>query len=321
MTTPVVAVDMLVGAGDDGRAPLASSFWDDCTETTMRRVVDMLVGAEADAKATKDGTDDRAALAVLSVKVDLCRALLSHCADATTATADVLCLTDVLDVLAAAFADVNAKNLSEETVLMYSAGCPDAVRALVRLGADATPSDCCGYTALFFAKDGEVVDMLVDAGAELDAQAEDGITPLMHACLGPNIEVARALLESGADPNLRDDEGRTVLSVICSEFCDFVFAALDLLLQSGADERIADNRGRLPVDCLSERIYAEEVVGEARHRLLSAPRGRAWRRRGFVLMCMSRKFCGADSSGGLAQWLVSARAGQAGVFRSVVRYL
>ncbi|CAN0456011.1 unnamed protein product [Ectocarpus sp. 12 AP-2014] len=279
----------------------------------------MLAGAEADAKATEDGADDLAALAVRKVKVDLCRALLSHCADATTATRDV-CFTDVLDVLAAAFADVNAKNLSDETVLMYSAGCPDAVRALVRLGADATPSDCCGYTALFFAKDKEVVDMLVAAGADVDARAEDGITPLMHACLGLNIEVARALLESGADPNLRDDEGRTVLSVICSEFCDFFFAALDLLLRSGADERIADNRGRLPVDCLSERIYAKEVVVQARHLLPSAPQGRAWRRRGLVLMCMSRN-AGADSSGGLAQWLLSARAGQAGVFRTVVRYL
>lgn len=282
----------------------------------MRRVVDMLVGAEAAEAGAKDsGADDRAALAVLNVKADLCRALLSHCSNASN-----ICLADVLDVLAAAFADVNAKNCSGETVLMYSAGCPDAVRALVRLGADATPSDCCGYTALFFAKDKEVVDMLVDAGADVDARAEDGITPLMRACLGLNIEVARALLESGADPNLRDDEGRTVLSVICSEFCDFVFAALDLLLRSGADERIADNHGRLPVDFLSERIYAKEVVGQARHVLLSAPRDRAWRRRGFVLVCASRS-AGAASGDGLAQWLVGARAGQAGVFRSVLRYL
>ncbi|CAN0140817.1 unnamed protein product [Ectocarpus sp. 13 AM-2016] len=312
-----MTLDMVVGAS----APLASSFWDDCTETTMCRVVDMLVGVEgaeaAEAGAKGSGADDRAALAVLSVKVDLCRALLSHCGDSRT---NNIGLADVLDVLAAAFADVNAKNLSEETVLMYSAGCPDAVRALVRLGADATPSDCCGYTALFFAKDREVVDILLAAGADVDARAEDGITPLMHACCHADIEVARALLENGADVNLRDDEGRTVLSVICSECCDFVFAALDLLLRSGADERIADNHGRLPVDLLSERIYAKEVVGQARHLLLSAPRDRAWRRRGFVLMCISRS-AGADSGGGLAQWLVHARAGQAGVFRSVVRYL
>ncbi|CAM9773565.1 unnamed protein product [Ectocarpus sp. 4 AP-2014] len=304
---------MLVGAGDDGRAPLTSSFWDHCAEATVHRVVDMLLAAEAGAKDS--GPDDRAALAVLNVKVDLCRALLSHCADASN-----ICLADVLDVLAAAFADVNAKNYSDETVLMYAAGCPDAVRALVRLGADANRSDCCGYTALFFAKDREVVDMLLKAGADVDARAEDGITPLMHACFHTDIEVARALLENGADPNLRDDEGRTVLYVICSEFCDFVVAMLDLLLRSGADERIADSRGRLPVDCLSERIYAKEVVGQARHLLLSAPQDRAWRRRGFVLMCVSRN-AGADSRGGLAQWLMRARAGQAGVFRSVVRYL
>ncbi|CAM9667156.1 unnamed protein product [Ectocarpus sp. 8 AP-2014] len=307
-------VDMLVGAS----APLASTFWDDCTEATVHRVVDMLLAAEACAKGS--GPDDRAALAVLNVKADLCRALLSHCADASN-----MCLADVLDVLAAAFADVNAGNLSEETVLMYSAGCPEAVRALVRLGADANRADCCGYTALFFAKDKEVVDMLLAAGADVNARAEDGITPLMHACFHTDIEVARALLESGADPNLWDDEGRTVLSVICSELCDFVVAMLDLLLRSGADERIADSdHGRLPVDCLSERVYAKEVVDQARQLLLSAPRDRAWRRRGFVLMCMARGAgTGAECSGGdgLAQWLVGAREGQEGVFRTVVRYL
>ena len=301
---------MIVGAG---APPLAGSFWNDCTETTMRRVVDMLIGAE-------EYADDRAGLVVRNVKVDLCRALLIHRSNAGANASWV----DVLDVLAAAFADVNAKNNSEETVLMYSAGCPDAVRALVRLGADATPSDCCGYTALFFAKDGEVVDMLVDAGAELDAQAEDGITPLMHACLRQNIEVAGALLKRGADPNLRDDEGRTVLSVICSEFCDFFTAAMDLLLRSGADERIADDDGRLPVDFLSERVYAKEVVGQARRVLLSAPRDRAWRRRGFALMCVcitEGAGAGAGASDGLARWLVGARAGQAGVFRSILRFL
>ncbi|CAM9211717.1 unnamed protein product [Ectocarpus fasciculatus] len=313
-----MTLDMIVGAG---APPLAGSFWDDCTETTMRRVVDMLMmGAEEYA----DDPDDRAGLVVRNVKVDLCRALLIHRSNAGANAGANASWVDVLDVLAAAFADVNAKNNSEETVLMYSAGCPDAVRALVRLGADATPSDCCGYTALFFAKDGEVVDMLVDAGAELDAQAEDGITPLMHACLRQNIEVAGALLKRGADPNLRDDDGRTVLSVICSEFCDFFTAALDLLLRSGADERIADDDGRLPVDFLSERVYAKEVVGQARRVLLSAPRDRAWRRRGFALMCIciseGQTEAGA-SDGGLARWLVGARAGQTGVFRSVLRFL
>lgn len=125
----VVVVEMLVGAGDDSRAPLTSAFWDHDWDATIHRVVDIVVAAEAEAAADdKDSADDdRATLTVLNLKVDLCRALLSHCADATAAIDDTsrtnnIGLADVLDVLAAAFANVNAKNRSDETVVMYAAG-------------------------------------------------------------------------------------------------------------------------------------------------------------------------------------------------------
>jgi hypothetical protein len=58
-----------------------------------------------------------------------------------------------------------------------------------------------------------VIKALAEAGADLDVRtAEEGNkTPLMLAIHQGRLPVLRALLESGADVNLMDDEGRTVL--------------------------------------------------------------------------------------------------------------
>lgn len=232
----------------------------------------------------------------------------------------------VVDMLVAAGADINAKNISDQTALMNAAIRPEAVRAFVRLGADVTLADCNGYTALCYAKDKEVVDRLVAAGADVDAKAEYGITPLMNACCPQfdnnpylSIEAACALLGNGASVNIQDDYGKTALNSICSEYCNCVVAMVDLLLRSGADERIADSHGRLPVDCLlSKDKYEREKIVQARHLLISAPQGRAWRRRGLLLMYMARN-AGTESS--VASWLMDARAGQEGIFRTVVGYV
>jgi ankyrin repeat protein len=53
--------------------------------------------------------------------------------------------------------------------------------------------------------------MLVDAGVPLDATDENGFTPLLYAAtidLG-NTGVLQALRAAGADPRIRNSEGRT----------------------------------------------------------------------------------------------------------------
>jgi uncharacterized protein len=53
---------------------------------------------------------------------------------------------------------------------------------------------------------------LVEAGADVDAKADDGITPLMTV---KTADVARLLLDSGADLELADGEGRNALYIAC----------------------------------------------------------------------------------------------------------
>jgi ankyrin repeat protein len=52
-------------------------------------------------------------------------------------------------------------------------------------------------------------EALVKAGAAVNERQSGGFTPLMSAAQNGDTEVARLLLAHGADPSLRDDEGRS----------------------------------------------------------------------------------------------------------------
>lgn len=56
-----------------------------------------------------------------------------------------------------------------------------------------------------------VVEMLTEAGADLEATDAMGSTPLHKASLGKHSKVVRALMEAGANVNSRDFEGGTPL--------------------------------------------------------------------------------------------------------------
>lgn len=59
------------------------------------------------------------------------------------------------------------------------------------------------------ASDLEILEALIDAGAEVDARCRAGWTPLMRACHQGWAEGARALLDSGASLHLENDDGYT----------------------------------------------------------------------------------------------------------------
>jgi ankyrin repeat protein len=53
---------------------------------------------------------------------------------------------------------------------------------------------------------------LVEAGADVNATADDGSTPLMST---KSADLAKLLLDSGADVELTDDRGRNALRIAC----------------------------------------------------------------------------------------------------------
>jgi cytohesin len=57
--------------------------------------------------------------------------------------------------------------------------------------------------------DVQTIEMLVAAGAEVDARGEFQFTPLYHAVGQGHVPAARRLLELGASPHSRGDWGQT----------------------------------------------------------------------------------------------------------------
>jgi ankyrin repeat protein len=97
----------------------------------------------------------------------------------------------VLPRLIAAGADANARSKTGETPLMYVCGSPADQACAVRA--------------------------LLDAGAALEAVDRAGHTPLIHAAWKGDTDLARLLLEAGADPAARDSDGHCAAD-FASEF-------------------------------------------------------------------------------------------------------
>ena len=57
----------------------------------------------------------------------------------------------------------------------------------------------------------KVVQILIDAGADVDIQDNDGRTALMWASSNDNLEVVQELIKAGADVNIQNNEGWTAL--------------------------------------------------------------------------------------------------------------
>ena len=95
-------------------------------------------------------------------------------------------------------------------------GYPDIVRTLISAGAQAKLTESSGINLLHWAAIAnrpEVIPALVEAGVSLNAQDDSGFTPLMYAATIDfgDTKMLRALLKAGADPSLRNGEGRTAL--------------------------------------------------------------------------------------------------------------
>ena len=85
---------------------------------------------------------------------------------------------------------------------------------------------------------------LLDAGADKDLAADDGVTPLIIAALHGRDAVVRSLLPAGADKDLATNNGVTPLCIAAHNGHD---ATVRTLLDAGADKNIAANDGTTPM--------------------------------------------------------------------------
>jgi ankyrin repeat protein len=126
---------------------------------------------------------------------------------------------ETVQVLLVAGADLAIPGDDGHTALMDASfeGHLNVVRALVAAGAQITETCVYGETPLHEAAQGgqdAVLDYLIGMGHEVDPRdtRDLGATPLMLAARGGHLSTIRKLIEAGADPGIRTDDGKTAAS-------------------------------------------------------------------------------------------------------------
>lgn len=106
---------------------------------------------------------------------------------------------------------VEWRSAKDESPLMIAAlkGYTDIARKLIIRGADVNKP---GWTPLHYSATGGHVDimrMLLDESAYIDAESPNKTTPLMMAAQYGSREAVKLLLDEGADPTLKNELGLT----------------------------------------------------------------------------------------------------------------
>jgi len=122
----------------------------------------------------------------------------------------------------------------------------DVITELMQLGADLNIQDNDGDTALIIACDyyhpeitNSIISQLLQKKADVNIKNKYGKTALFY---GYDTEIKQQLLTAGADINTVDNKGQTVL------YNDhYLHATLEFLLQSGANPNHQDNDGNTPL--------------------------------------------------------------------------
>jgi ankyrin repeat protein len=137
----------------------------------------------------------------------------------------------------------------------------DATRLLIsrRLPVDVPIEAGSGGTALLIAAEGGhvgVMELLINAGADVRVQDKQGDSPLMGAIRIGSLDAVRLLLKNGADVDQRDNAGRTALIWAGrTGRADVVRALLD----AGASIDTADTVGQTALAAAVAKGHAEVV--------------------------------------------------------------
>jgi ankyrin repeat protein len=141
-----------------------------------------------------------------------------------------------------------------------AAGVPDTVRDLVpQHGVNAISSD--GFPALglacFFGHE-DIARYLLDAGADPNLAATNSfqVRPIHAATARRSEAIVRLLLERGADPNSRQQNGFTALHAAAQNGDT---AIIDLLLQHGADPALTSDNGKTAAELASNPAIADRL--------------------------------------------------------------
>ncbi len=147
--------------------------------------------------------------------------------------------------------DVNARDLSTQTTALEHAvrnANREMVQLLLSAGASVNARNEAGETVLMLIDTDATSDLiwdLVNAGAKVNDKDEDKNTPLMRAASVGNLEALKTMLEAGASVNDQNDNGVTALMLAAEGGSVHVVRALVL---TGANIDLKDEEEESALD-------------------------------------------------------------------------
>lgn len=161
--------------------------------------------------------------------------------------------TNLFNELLEAGANPNLANTQEFTPLMMavSEGNTYMIRYLLEKGAAINAFNEYGNTALheaimhsYHGYQEEVIQILLNAGANLEIENNERLTPWLYAVCMDRIDVVRKFLELEINVNVTNTKGNSALIIAAKEHNKGI---VQLLLSKGADSNLKNDQGSTPL--------------------------------------------------------------------------
>ncbi|WP_408895308.1 ankyrin repeat domain-containing protein [Paenibacillus taichungensis] len=126
--------------------------------------------------------------------------------------------------------------------------------------------------AAIYNLDIEMIEFLVEAGADFTLKDKYGETPFFLASDLANIKAIKYFLGKGADPNERNQEGDTPLmkfAVRGNIPIDVFLNTMEIMVESGADLTIKNNQGETLLSKIESMVDSKEILHQIEDHMAS----------------------------------------------------
>ncbi len=222
-------------------------------------IINMLLAAGADVKKLNN---QQQSVLWAALDVDVFIALVKAGADVNTKDAEGNTLWSILfkdeefiDAMIEAGADVNITDKKGRTPLMYcvSYDSKTCVETLISAGANVKAKSHFGYKVIDYAKNVDMFEYLIEAGAKFDIKDYHDSFLVHYALRDDNDEMIKAIFSKTKNINCIMGDGRTVLSdaVLWSSYYNFtndVNFYISELIDMGANPKVKDKSGHIAMN-------------------------------------------------------------------------
>ncbi|XP_033210258.1 putative ankyrin repeat protein RF_0381 [Belonocnema kinseyi] len=175
----------------------------------------------------------------------------------------------IMKILLKRRANVKIRDIFGKTALHYAVGVmnyrPGMVSPLLDAGADVNATGKEGLTPIFYAINEMILWMLIKRGAEINYVSKKEFTPLSHAIKVSNSAMVEILLENGADVNIQNSAGKTVIEIHEKWLPEILEAIINKVLEVNSVNqslvRIKFNDNSIPI-IVKKKVAGEIIIDE-----------------------------------------------------------